>query len=98
MSNTPIRNYGRGAPPNHGNAIVDRRLALGLSQKELADKAGVNRSLLSAMENGYEPPRSGAYEAVAEALGVPSPGTRSVYSVCTANVDTDRIPRARRGI
>ncbi|MGI8714177.1 MAG: helix-turn-helix transcriptional regulator [Solirubrobacteraceae bacterium] len=54
--------------PTH--PITETRKSFGLSQKQLADKAGVSRSLLSYMEHGFEPPRSGAAEAVAEALGV----------------------------
>ncbi|NTV74115.1 MAG: helix-turn-helix domain-containing protein [Holophaga sp.] len=37
--------------PDLGNAIAMRRKAMGLSQKELAGKAGVGRSTLDALEN-----------------------------------------------
>jgi transcriptional regulator with XRE-family HTH domain len=37
--------------PDLGNAIATRRKAKGLSQKVLAEKAGVGRSTLDALEN-----------------------------------------------
>lgn len=52
-------------------ALTQLRKSAGLSQRQLAAKAGINLATLSYMENGYQPPRSKAREAVARALGVP---------------------------
>lgn len=38
--------------PDLGRVLKDRRIALGLTQAELAERAGLNRSYLSEIEAG----------------------------------------------
>jgi len=46
------------------------RLALGLSQSELAENAGCSRALISMIENGYVLPRPAMAARIAEAVGL----------------------------
>jgi ribosome-binding protein aMBF1 (putative translation factor) len=52
-----------------GNAVRERRLALGLSQTELAKKAGMTQPALSRLESGGPTPTIGVLERLAHALG-----------------------------
>jgi transcriptional regulator with XRE-family HTH domain len=49
--------------------VVERRLALGLTQFELADLAGVSRAALQRLEAGAPSARLATLEGVAAALG-----------------------------
>lgn len=51
-------------------AIRHLRLNAGLTQDELAERAGVSRTTLCNLERGYRPNRLGALSAIAAALGV----------------------------
>lgn len=53
-----------------GGQIVDRRLALGLTQQMLADLAGVSRSTIQALEYGGGSVKLAALTATADALGL----------------------------
>ena len=53
-----------------GEAIKARREALGITQTELAARAGVSRQLLGALESGRHVPRVDAAMGLARALGV----------------------------
>src|SRR3954470_12422459 len=53
----------------HDRFLAARRLA-GLSQTELASRAGVSRSLVAALEGGRNTPSVAAGIALARALGV----------------------------
>jgi putative transcriptional regulator len=53
------------------NQIETIRYRRGLSQRELADRAGINVSTLSQIENGRVKPRAPTAFAIAQALGVP---------------------------
>lgn len=48
--------------------LKSRRIALGLSQAELADKLGIVQSAISAWESGEKMPRASQLPALAEAL------------------------------
>lgn len=50
-SDAPFRIY---APDSLGAAIRHYRQLAGLSQAELAERAGLNRTYLSALEQGHE--------------------------------------------
>ena len=50
------------------NTVVSKRKALKLSQAQLAQAAGINRSILSNLENGLYTPSIGQLEALAAAL------------------------------
>ncbi|RFS87565.1 XRE family transcriptional regulator [Actinomadura spongiicola] len=52
-----------------GNAVRERRLALGLSQAELAKRAGMTQPALSRLESGGPTPTIGTLERLAHALG-----------------------------
>ena len=54
-----------------GHRLRDHRRRLGLSQSQLAEKAGVNQGYLSSIENGDRMPRHDTLRAIAVALGVP---------------------------
>jgi HTH-type transcriptional regulator / antitoxin HipB len=52
-----------------GQAVRERRLALGLSQTELATRAGMTQPALSRLEAGGSVPRIPVLERIATALG-----------------------------
>ena len=56
-----------------GRNVRDRRKQLGLSQEELAFRAGMKRSYLSDLERGARNPTVRALGRLAEALGA-APG------------------------
>lgn len=47
------------------------REAMGLSQGELAERAGIQRPTVNAIENGRQPPRPTTMRKLAEAMGLP---------------------------
>ena len=53
-----------------GERIRDLRLATGLSQEELAFKAGMHRTYLGGIERGERNPSLKNVAAIAKALGV----------------------------
>ena len=53
-----------------GNRIRDLRLAKGLSQEELAFRAGIHRTYLGGIERGERNPALKNMAAIARALGV----------------------------
>ena len=54
-----------------GSAVKARRLALGLSQSDLAEKAAVDRGYLSAIENGKQNLSLAALLKIALAIEMP---------------------------
>lgn len=56
----------------YGKAIRICRAAKGLSQKELAFKAGIGSSHISLIEAGKRSPSLGTIEKICEALNVPT--------------------------
>ncbi len=48
--------------------VTERRLALGLSQKELAELVGTTQSAIARLESGGRPPRIDTLLRIAEAL------------------------------
>ncbi len=53
-----------------GDRIQQLRKERGVTQGELADSAGINRSYLSVLENGHSSPTMDVVERLARALGV----------------------------
>ena len=53
-----------------GNAIAEARSKAGLTQAELAQRAGLEESVLSALEQGQYRPTSDELSRLAEAVGV----------------------------
>jgi Zn-dependent peptidase ImmA (M78 family)/transcriptional regulator with XRE-family HTH domain len=64
-----------------GEAITTARRALGFTQEELAEAAGVTQAALSRYENDLREPESEALTRLADALGVTVPFLRSASSV-----------------
>lgn len=56
--------------PNFGEKLKHIRTAAGMSQQELADKAGVSQDAISKWELGTREPLISAVEKLCEALGV----------------------------
>ena len=54
-----------------GENIVERRLKLGLSQKELAEKLEITQDAMSRMEKGKIAPKMGRLTAIAQCLQCP---------------------------
>ena len=50
-------------------SLIDKRLAAGLTQKELADKIGTRQSVISNLEGGDANPTLATLHKVAAALG-----------------------------
>jgi transcriptional regulator with XRE-family HTH domain len=53
-------------------ALKTARLAAGMTQTDLATKAGITQGYVVVLENGYRPSRSRVLEAVAAVLHVPA--------------------------
>ncbi len=51
------------------SAIIQHRIDTGMTQKELADKAGTKQSAISRLEAGNSNPSIGFLSKIAEALG-----------------------------
>jgi transcriptional regulator with XRE-family HTH domain len=56
---------------DYGKAIRVARAARGISQKDLASKAGLNGNYISLIESGHRVPSTDAIDALAKALNVP---------------------------
>jgi transcriptional regulator with XRE-family HTH domain len=54
-----------------GQAVRSLRLMRGLSQEELAEKAGLHVNSISLVERGLTPPALDTICSIADALGVP---------------------------
>jgi transcriptional regulator with XRE-family HTH domain len=61
---------GKAKKPTFGQRLKELREAAGLSQGNLADKAGINRQDISKYECGRRLPTWPAVQAIAVALGV----------------------------
>jgi transcriptional regulator with XRE-family HTH domain len=62
-----------------GRTIGQLRQKLGLSQEELADRAGIHRTYVSQLERGIKSPTLAVLIKIARALGIkPSRLVRSV--------------------
>jgi len=57
-------------PADLGRAIRDRRLALGLTQADVAMQSGVSTPTVSAIENGKETARLGLALQICRDLGL----------------------------
>ena len=68
----------RGANRQKAAPYKERRIALGLLQKELAQKAGIDRSTISYMESGKCSPRWETRQKIRRVLGMPEEG---IYSI-----------------
>jgi transcriptional regulator with XRE-family HTH domain/KaiC/GvpD/RAD55 family RecA-like ATPase len=60
----------KGPSVNIGNRIRDRRITLGLSQKDLADKIGLTSSFISQIENDQISPSLNSFLQITSALGM----------------------------
>jgi transcriptional regulator with XRE-family HTH domain len=54
-----------------GNVVRERRLELGLSQEDFADKAGIHRTYVSSIELGKVQVSIGIAQQLAQALETP---------------------------
>jgi len=71
-----------------GSTVKSRRTELGISQEELADRAGLHRTYISDVERGARNPSLGSIEKLARALG------SSVPSLFERALDEDISARA----
>lgn len=63
-------NSGRHIVSMQASRLRLARVALSLSQDELATRSGCSRALISMIENGYVVPRPATAARIAEALGL----------------------------
>lgn len=92
----PPRRKSQPRTPEHaalGEAIRARREKLGLSQKALADAAGVHVTHLGGVERGVRNPNYSTLVTIAGALGV-SPGALFTRADALAARVSRRTPRA----
>lgn len=61
-----------------GQVILDARKSEKMTQKELADKLGVNKSYISKIENGVVNPSVGFFYRIMNALGLNVEITKTV--------------------
>jgi len=62
----------RGIEIRFGQVLREARVAAGLSQPELAERARLHRNYVGEVERGVKCPSLCAVEAMAQALGVPA--------------------------
>lgn len=53
-----------------GRAVREKRVAAGLTQEELADRCGIDRSYMGGVERGERNPTLSVIERISEGLGV----------------------------
>jgi len=53
-----------------GNAVRNARTAAGLTQEDLADRSGLDRSYIGGVERGERNPTLSVIEKIADGLGV----------------------------
>lgn len=71
MDATPTRCATRHPRAEHFGILVHlARRRVGLTQEDLAERAGLHRSTIVRWEAGYAVPPPGAFRAVCEALGI----------------------------
>lgn len=70
MNSPPIRREGRSAPYSRVR-LRRKRIEAGLSQRLLAEKAGVSKQLISALECGESGASPASLAAIADALECP---------------------------
>jgi transcriptional regulator with XRE-family HTH domain len=71
--------------------IAAVRRALRMSQQELADRVGMNRSALSELERGHRSARLGEAAAIAEVLGVDLPALLDDKPIIVVSKQTIRV-------
>ena len=91
------RQNGRVAETALGDWIKARRSGQNMSQRELADRAGISRSYLCDIERGRgTQPSVGTLDAVATALGVDRTEVLRVAGILDVPVDAREGQRERR--
>jgi len=80
-----------------GAALRDRRTAAGISQEQLAEAAGLDRSFISLVERGIQSPNIVVLLKIAEVLGVAaSELIAQMESAMRAGQPEDRNPTSSR--
>jgi transcriptional regulator with XRE-family HTH domain len=57
-------------PNKFGNAVRKARTAAGLTQEDLADRSGLDRSYIGGVERGERNPTLSVIEKIADGLGI----------------------------
>lgn len=73
-----------------GNAIRCRRAEVGISQEELAQRAGITRTYVGEIETGRRNPALLNIEKLARALGVSVAALFSEYGADYQNIDASQ--------
>jgi transcriptional regulator with XRE-family HTH domain len=72
LSDHPVAGTGKGSTPRQrefGDRVRSRRQALGISQEELAHRAGINRTYIGSLESGERNPSLDNIARLARGLG-----------------------------
>lgn len=77
---------------NIGEAIKKMRASVGLSQKELAERAGISATAVCNIEKGHSFPSKETIQAICDAIGIP------VSWLLFSSITEEDVPEEKRAI
>jgi transcriptional regulator with XRE-family HTH domain len=77
---------------NIGEAIKEMRTDRGLSQKELAERAGISATAVCNIEKGHSFPSKETIKAICDAIGIP------VSWLLFSSITEEDVPEEKRAI
>ena len=77
---------------NIGEAIKKMRASVGLSQKELAERAGISATAVCNIEKGHSFPSKETIKAICDAIGIP------VSYLLFSSITEEDVPEGKREV